>query len=234
MKRHVIAALAATTLFVFPTLALAETKPLEVEQFHGVAASSGIRAIVSGGQPHSVVVDASAEDIADLRYEVRDGILHLWYDWNIGNLFDWSRGEVKVTIGTEVLDDLEATAGASIEASTVVGEEISLEATSGGFLRAEAIEGMAYEIEATSGARIETSGLCTSAEIEVTTGASVAAKALDCAKVKLEVTTGASLEITAKDSVDAEVTTGGHATVFGEPTVDHLEASTGGSVNFAN
>ena len=38
--------------------------------------------------------------------------------------------------------------------------------------------------------------------------------------------------LTARTSVDAEVTTGGHASVFGKPKIDHLETSAGGSVDF--
>lgn len=232
MKRHLVAALAAT-LVTLPSIALAETRTLDVGTFHGVDVSSGIRVIASGGTPHSVVADAKdTRDLTDLRFEVRDGVLKLWYDWQIGNLFDWVNRDVTVTIGAELLDSLEAAAGASIEASALMGEEIDLEASSGASIKTSAIEGMFYSIESSSGARIETSGVCTNAEIEVSSGASVAAKGLDCAKVTLEVSSGASLEVTAKDSINAEVSSGGHATVFGKPSVEHLETSSGGSVDF--
>lgn len=232
MQRQMIAALAASAV-LFPSLAFAETRTLDVAEFHAVSVSSGIDAVVSGGKPHSVVADAeNPQALDELRFDVRDGVLYLWYDWNILDLVTRPDRDVKITIGSELLDRVEASAGASVQASGLMGEEIDLEATSGSFLHTEPIEGMAYDIEATSGARIETSGLCTSADVEVTTGASIDARALECAKVELEVTTGASLQITATQSVDAEVTTGAHATVFGKPTVDHLETSTGGSVDF--
>lgn len=232
MKRHVIAALAATLLTTLP--ALAETRTLEVATtFHGVNVSSGIRATVAGGKPSSVVVDAKAvKDIDELRYEVRDGILYLWYDWGLGNLFDWSGHDIAVTVGSEILDAVESSAGATVEASGLMGEEIGLEVTSGASLRTDAIEGMAYTIEVTSGADLEASGFCTSAKVQVTTGASASAKGLDCATAEVEVTTGAHLEITVKDSIEAEVTTGGHATIHGKPSVQHLETTTGGSVDF--
>ncbi|MEO7223197.1 MAG: DUF2807 domain-containing protein [Devosia sp.] len=232
MQRHLTAALAASVCLL-PTFALAETKTLDVGNFHGVDVSSGIRAIVSGGKPLSVVADAKdAQNLTDLRYEVRDGVLHLWYDWSIGNLFDWSDRAITVTIGAQQLDTIEASAGASVEGTVLMGEEIDLEASSGASLTTDAIEGMSYTIEASSGAHIETSGSCTTAGIEVSSGASVAAKALDCAKVELEASSGASVEVTAKETISAEVSSGGHATVHGKPSVDHLETSTGGSVDF--
>ena len=229
MQRLLIAALAASSL-ALPSLAFAETRTLDVGSFHGVDVSSGIHAVVSGGKPQSVVADAA--DLNDLRYEVRDGVLHLWYQWSIGDIFDWSRRDITVTIGTEVLDALAASSGGWVEATGLMGEDIGLEASSGGSIKTNAIEGMFYSIEASSGARIETSGLCTSAEVEVSSGASVAAKELDCEKVSLEASSGASVEITARESIDAEVSSGGHATVFGKPSIDSLETSSGGSVDF--
>ena len=63
MQRHLIAALAASVVLL-PSFAFAETKTLDVAQFHAVDVSSGIRAIVSGGKPLSVVADAKeAKDI---------------------------------------------------------------------------------------------------------------------------------------------------------------------------
>ena len=108
MQRLLIAALAASSL-ALPSLAFAETRTLDVGSFHGVDVSSGIHAVVSGGKPQSVVADAA--DLNDLRYEVRDGVLHLWYQWSIGDIFDWSRRDITVTIGTEVLDALAASSG---------------------------------------------------------------------------------------------------------------------------
>jgi hypothetical protein len=232
MKRPITAALAAA-LALTPSLALAESKTLDVGSFHGVDVSSGIRAVVSGGQPQSVVAEAAdAKDIADLRYEVRDGILHLWYDFKLAGIFDWSGRDITVTIGTELLDALEASAGASVEATGLMGEEISLEASSGASLKTGPIEGMAYSLEASSGARIETSGLCTSAQIESSSGASIAAKDLACATVSVEISSGASVEVAAKDSISADISSGGHATIFGKPSVESLETSSGGSIDF--
>ncbi len=232
MQRHLIAALVASA-FLLPSLAFAESKALDVASFHGVDASSGIRAIVSGGKPLSVVAEAKdARDLTDLRYQVRDGVLHLWYDWTIGDIFGSPGREVTVTIGTEQLDALEASAGASVEASVLMGEDIALEASSGASIVTDAIQGMSYSIESSSGASIQTSGACTDAAIEVSSGASVAAKALDCAKVSFEISSGASLEVTASESISAEVSSGGHANVYGKPSVDDLETSSGGSVDF--
>lgn len=232
MQRHLIAAIAAGLCLV-PALASAESRTVEVGDFHGVDASSGIHAIVSGGKPPSVVAEANdAKDLTDLRYEVRDGILHLWYDWTIGDIFDFSNRHVTVTIGTQQLDSLEASAGASVEGAVIMGEDIALAASSGASIVTDAIEGMACSIEASSGARIETSGKCSSATLEASSGASIAAKGLDCPKVDIELSSGASLEVTARDTISAEVSSGGHATIWGKPSVEHLETSSGGSVDF--
>src|SRR5688572_6413523 len=66
MKRHAIAALAAS-LLILPSLALAESRTIEVGSFHGVDVSSGIRAIVTAGKPQSVVAETTNQrDLDDL------------------------------------------------------------------------------------------------------------------------------------------------------------------------
>lgn len=232
MQRQLIATFAAS-LILLPGLAFADSKTLDVGQFHGIDAASGIRVVVGGGKPYSAVAEAAdPKDLSDLRHEVRDGVLRLWYDWTVGDIFDWSRRDVTVTVGAELLDRLEASSGASIEASGMMGEDITLEASSGASIRANAVEGMFYDIDASSGARIETSGLCNSADIEVSSGASVAAAALDCAKASLEASSGASLEVAVRETISADVSSGAHITVHGRPTVERLETSSGGNVAF--
>ena len=158
MKHRLIAALAAATVLV-PSLAFAETRTLDVGSFHGVHAASGIRAVVAGGKPLSVVADTpNAQDLADLRYEVRDGTLHLWYDWTIADIFEWQGRDITITIDVEQLDALDASSGASIQASVLMGEDISLEASSGGSVTTSAVEGVSYSIDASSGGSVDFPG----------------------------------------------------------------------------
>jgi hypothetical protein len=233
MKRHVIAALAAP-IAILPSIAFAESRTFEVDTFHGVDIATGIHATVAGGAAPSVVVDAKdAGSLDGLRVEVRDGILHVWRDWNIGDLFNWGGApEINVTIGTQMLDTLEASSGALIDASVVMGEEIGLEASSGATIRTDKIEGMFYMIEASSGARIETSGFCTDANLEASSGASIAAKDLDCKTAKVEVSSGAGIELTVHDKLSADASSGGSATIHGHPSIGTLDSDSGGSVNF--
>lgn len=232
MKRLAIAALAAPLILV-PTLAFAESKNFDVDTFHGVDVAAGIHAVVTGGKPLSVVADtANARDFDDLRVEVRGGILHVWREWSLGDLFNWNRPDITVTVGTEILDSVEASSGALIEATGIVGEDIRLGASSGANVHADKIEGLSYEIESSSGARIEASGLCTAAKVESSSGASVAAKNLDCKTATVGVSSGAWIELTVRDKLTADASSGGSATIYGRPSVDRLESSSGGSVNF--
>ena len=232
MNRFAIAALAAP-LIIVPTLAFSESKTFDVGTFHGVDVSAGIHAVVTGGTPLSVIADtARARDFDDLRVEVRDGILHVWREWSLGDLFNWNRPDITVTVGTEILDSVEASSGALIEATGIVGEDIRLEASSGANIRADKIEGLSYEIETSSGARIEASGLCTTAKVESSSGASVAARSLDCKTATVGVSSGASIELAVREKLTAEASSGGSVTIYGRPRVDRLESSSGGSVSF--
>ncbi|MEO6014555.1 MAG: DUF2807 domain-containing protein [Devosia sp.] len=232
MKRHLFAA-AAIACATLPSFALAESKKLDAGDIHAVDVSSGIKAIVTAGPALSVIAEASdPADLRDLRWEVRNGVLKVWYDWGIGNLLDFSGHDVTVTISAPAIDALEAGAGASIEASGISGDTVSIEVSSGASIKAPGSHAKHYNLESSSGAGLELSGSCETANVELSSGAGVSAKNLDCTNVTFEASSGAHLEITAHGSINAEVSSGGSATIYGKPSVEHLETSSGGSVDF--
>jgi hypothetical protein len=225
---------AAAALFALSaTAASAETRILDVEAFHAVEVASGVSADITAGASQSVVADApSSKDFDDFRYEVRDGVLHVWYDWNIFHIFDFSVHQVKVTVSVPSFDGLTVTSGASALASGISGENARLEVTSGASASVRNSAGRAYDIAVTSGAHLDIDGSCDSAKLEVTSGASLSAQALTCVDVTASVTTGASATITAIGTIGGEATTGASLTAYGSPEVRDLETTTGASTNF--
>ena len=213
--------------------ALADSKTITVDTFTGVEITSGIRANIAVGGPLSVVAESNnAADLNDLRFEVRNGVFHAWYDWNIFGAFDFSGRDITLTITVPTLESVEATSGSTVEAMGLAAGDLVLKSTSGSTLRAAGITATAYKVEVTTGSSMSISGTCESLDAEVTTGASLTAKDVACADVWAEVTTGASATVTANGTIGGEVTTGGSLTVYGGPEVKHLETTTGGSTNF--
>jgi hypothetical protein len=233
--RKLSAAAATAVLLMSASSAFAETRTLDVPPFAGIEITSGIDASVSAGGAQSVVADApNIGAFNDFKYEVRDGVLHVWYDWNIARIFDFSARELTLTIAVPSLDAIASTSGATVDATGIAGDRLKLMVTSGAQAAIKDATVRSYEGEVTSGAHLVLSGSCESARIEVTTGAQVEAKDLLCTDVVAETTTGAGLSITANGTIDAESTTGASMVVFGGPSVNHLESTTGGSISFPN
>ena len=229
---HVIPAAAlAAMLVAVPSFAFAESQTLDAQPFHAVDVASGIKAVVGIGARQSVIAESSnPNELRDLRWEVRNGTLKFWYDWSLGDLLG-SR-DITITIAAPVIDALEASSGASVDAAAPAADEISLESSSGARLKVTDAAAKRYSIEASSGASLEVSGSCDSASLEASSGASIGAKDLACNDVDLEVSSGAHLDATATKTVSGEASSGGSATVYGKPSVDSLESDSGGSIDF--
>jgi opacity protein-like surface antigen len=235
MHKLPLAAATAALLLSAASAMAAETRTLETTTFTGIEITSGIDAVITVGGPQSVVAVApSANDFNDFKYEVRDGVLHVWYDWNILRLFDFTDHNMKVTISVPALDTLASTSGSTVDASGISGDHLKLDVTTGASAKVVDMSVKAYDLSVTTGSHLTIAGTCESMHAEVTTGANADAKDLACRDLVAEATTGASFVITASGTIDGETTTGASITVYGNPTVNHLEANTGGSINFPN
>ncbi|HWA18488.1 MAG TPA: DUF2807 domain-containing protein [Devosia sp.] len=212
--------------------ALAETRTLDVGPFTAVDITSGIKAEIVAGGTQSVVADApSVRDFDDFRYEVRNDVLHVWYDWNVFRLFDFIDRRMTLTISTSDIKSIEVTSGATVSAKGIDRDNLRVEVTSGATATVDA-KATTYDLEATSGASLTIGGACQSARLDVSSGASVGAKALACAGVTADASSGAHIDITATGTADVDASSGAAVTVFGHPSVEHLDASSGASVQF--
>jgi hypothetical protein len=232
MHKLATAAFAASICFV-PSLAFAESRVLDVPAFTGVDIDTGIAATITVGVSQSVIAEAPATgDFDKFRYEVRNGVLHVWYDWDIGRIFDFGDRSMTLTISAPSLDYIESSSGASVTATGLAGENLTLEASSGAHITAAKIVGATYKMDASSGAGITLDGTCTTASVDVSSGASINAAGLACSTLSVDASSGSHIEIGASDSISADVSSGAGVIIHGRPRVDSLDASSGGGVTF--
>ena len=232
MKKLLIGA-SATAVILSSTAAFAETRTLDTGAFSGVDIASGITANVTVGSAPSVVADApSASDFELFKYEVRSGVLHVWFEWSIFRVLDFSDRKMVLTISVPDLNYLEASSGAHIVAAGLGGDSLSFEASSGANIVATQVAGSAYQLNASSGANLTLDGTCAAAKADTSSGSSINASGLMCETATLDASSGARIEIAVSESLTADVSSGGNANVHGRPRVESLNASSGGTVNF--
>jgi len=108
-----------------------------VQTFHAIEVSSGIDLYLSAGEPALAVSARDDESRAAIRTEVRNGVLHISYDWKAMGSHGGNKAlTVYVAIGT--LDYLSASGGSNVSISGVLrSDSISIWLSGGSDLRGE-------------------------------------------------------------------------------------------------
>ncbi|MEM9899671.1 MAG: DUF2807 domain-containing protein, partial [Pseudomonadota bacterium] len=175
-----------------------------------VDVSSGVDANVAVGGDYSVSVDADSDDFDDIKVELKGRTLRIGREYRVG----WKRrrGNVQATISMPALRGMEASSGASLDAT--------------------GIDAGRFSIDVSSGASAEAEGTCESSSVDGSSGASVRASGLICSDVEVDVSSGASARVYASDVISADASSGASVTVYGDPSSRDVSKSSGGSVRF--
>src|SRR5262249_15975969 len=97
----------AITAFSQKTINDPNAQKRQVPSFTGIDIGGGIDLYLSQGE-EAVAVSASETKYRDkIMTEVRNGILHIWYDANSNFHVDWGNKKMKVYVSFKNLDQLE-------------------------------------------------------------------------------------------------------------------------------
>ena len=220
---------------------MTDSRTYDLTGFDSVNISTGVRAIVTTGSPHSVRIDARDTTTLDrLDVSVVGGRLHIGFARNFidfilnGGLMDLLRfgADFNVTayITVPTLNGAEASSGGQIEASNVKSDRFRADASSGGAVTLLAVSGGDFRAEASSGGRIEIEGTATELDANVSSGASLRADRLTALRGRLEASSGGRLETTVTTRVRANASSGGYVEIMGNPAERDINSSSGGHV----
>ncbi len=206
MNRIFLASVAAAAL---ATPAFAETQTFDVAGFTRVSASAGTTVRVTVGGDYSVVAESTAKGLERLRVEIKGDELQIGRKHNT---ISWGKSDrVVVTVTTPSLSGLEASSGASLDASGV--------------------DAGAFSVEASSGGSIDVAGRCDALAAEVSSGGNIDAEGLQCRTASVDASSGGNADIFASESVTGDASSGGNVDVYGKPKNVSKETSSGGSIS---
>ena len=201
-------AVCAAVLVTAP--AFADTKTYAVADFTRVSAASGVAVDVTVGGDYAVAATSSASGLERLEIKVVDGELQIRRKYIKG--LRWRRGDdVAVTVAMPALEALDASSGASVDATGV--------------------DAGAFSIDASSGASIDVAGRCDALTVDVSSGGSIDADKLECRTANASASSGGSADIFATESVNGDASSGGSVDVSGSPKIVNKDTSSGGSVD---
>lgn len=260
MKRIILFSTLFALLGFIPTEAVAgirtirgsgvmRTETREVGNYTGLKVSCGVEATITEDIPGKLVVEADEKIIAYVRTSVdKEGTLHLTLDpKGINN----RNCDVRISVPKpETLRSVTALSGSKVTSRTVVttttlnvrassGSEVEiacesdgcvLSASSGAEIKANLSVGRCA-IEAHSGAEVNAKGRAAACKISAMSGASCKARNLVTERTEARASSGAEIRITCNETLEADASSGGSVSYWGDCRLINDKKSVSGSVS---
>jgi hypothetical protein len=204
-----------------------QTETRSLEGFDSIAVGGGIDLFVRRGD--RFVVEVTAEDLADIVTEVRDGTLQIGRPKRSG-FFSWGDlGSVRVTLPS--LASLTASGGSDVDSEgTFSGDQLQLAASGGSDLTID-VSVDTLSVEASGGSDVRLSGSARSAHLESSGGSDLNATQFTADEANVNSSGGSDLAIAVRDKLVANASGGSDVSYTGEPSSVNVNSSGGADVH---
>lgn len=203
----------------------------QISGFHGISVSSGIDLYLSQKNTEEVVVEANSDDLDKIITKVEAGILKIYVKEKSWLNMNWDKNPRKVYVSFKTLDKLDASAGSDVNADGVLKlDNLDLDASSGSDVRLE-LEANELSAESSSGSDITLKGNANVMQTSASSGSDINASELQAKKCTASVSSGADIRIYVIDELDANASSGGDITYYGNPKTKDINESSGGDVS---
>lgn len=202
----------------------------DVAAFHGIEVSGGIDLYVSQGDP-AVAVSAADSRVRDrIRTEVRDGVLHIWYEYAAGLHLDFHNLRRKAYVSARNLDQLRASGGSDVYVKGSMDLAVMELGLSGGSdfdgqLRADVLH-----IRATGGSDVRISGAAGKLTLEVSGGSDFHGYGLVTDQGSLEASGGSDVYITVNKELAVHASGGSDVQYKGSGQIREIRSGGSSSV----
>lgn len=223
------AATAQKTIVKDPN-AVARTVPA----FHAIHVATGIRLLLSQGSEIGVAVSARSPEYRDrIRTEVKNGVLHIYYDTEKWQWFDFNGKSLQVYVSCTNIDDLEGSSGAKIEVEGMLKSgTFTMSFTSGAKFWGK-VEAQDLKVDQNSGAQSTISGVAGRLKASATSGSHLHGFDLMAGNCDVNANSGGSIEISVEKEMEVSAHSGGKIRYQGGGVIREVHTSSGGSVRRA-
>ena len=207
MKPLIISA----TFALSATAALADTsKTYDFTGFDELDISAGVEVQYTTGPDYSVVADFQRGDPEDMKIRQDGSRLYISRKMKSG----WGdKFHVTLSISSPELNEIEASSGSSIQASSVNSDD--------------------FLLKVSSGASADVSGVCGTLKVKASSGGNADAKDLECLNVSAAASSGGAAKAYASRSATGKTSSGGSIDIWGNPPDRSANHSiSGGSTDF--
>lgn len=215
------------------------SRNITVADFHAIDAATGIKVVYSQGALSPAKVTAPRYLFEYLELDVTRGVLEVQISNRYWKKFNSINGEVTVTVSSPMVNNLDASSGASILINGKLNCKgaADIETSSGAAISMP--EGFSatgkVELETSSGSSISVTGLnAPTLEVDLSSGSAMSLTDVNTTSASFDLSSGASCSVSGTTSnlkVDASSGAGFNGKNFRAKTAD-IEAGSGGSVNY--
>ena len=209
MKFAFVPLVAAGFAVIAAAPAFAENRDFDLPDFDRIDISSGVKLVANVGEAQSISVETQKGDFSDFEIKVKNGELSVSRKWN---RLSWhnKRADYKVTVSMPALNSFGASSGAHAQVSNV--------------------DSNSFAMDLSSGAHAVITGNCDSCALDLSSGANLDGTNLVCESANIDVSSGGHGVIVVRESLVADASSGGHVSVYGNPTRVNIDKSSGGRI----
>lgn len=220
MKKVLLAFLLLGSLIVvFAHQPNRNPKTKTLGSFHSIKVSGGIDLYLSYGN-ETVTVDASKDSYRDnIKAEVKNGVLQIWYDGKFNNVLTFGHKALRVNVSYKTLDSLIASGGSDIRMKdTLNGKSLSLFISAGSDFKG-AVNLEQLKVQQKGGADVNILGHTQETWIDVSGGSDFKGFKLIAENCFVNVSGGSDVHITVNKSLKAEASSGSDIRYKGLPAI---------------
>jgi hypothetical protein len=196
-----------------------------VSDFTGIKAGDSFEIILTQSDVNTVKVDAPEKYQAQIKTEVKDGILVITSEGNIVTDKD-----IVISIGMKTLTSLDVSGAADVKSDNqMICDKLSVESSGAGDVSLD-VKATEMKVNVSGAGDVTLKGTASSVTASVSGAGDLKASNLEADKVKARVSGAGSAKVYAKQSIDAEVSGAGDVIYKGNPADRNVNISGAGSV----
>jgi hypothetical protein len=197
-----------------------------VESFDGIKASAGINVFLFQGDEEKVVVEADENLHVCIITEVKGSTLHCYIDCRV----HFSK-EMNVYVNYKMLNNISASSGSDVSGETLLKTDLlNIEVSSGADVKIE-VDAQTLYCEVSSGSDALIKGKANHFQGRASSGADIKANELTVSSCDVRASSAGDIRISVTNKIEADASSGGDITYYGNPEIERIEESSGGDVS---
>ncbi len=203
-----------------------------VKSFHSISISGGIDLFLTHGEEAVAVSASDTKYLVDLKTEVENGTLKIWFDYRGNNKIIFTdRKNLKAYVSYKILNKLSASGGSDISVDgTIKSSDLILNISGGSDFKGK-VDVNELVVDQSGGSDMDIQGRATRISIEASGGSDFNGYNLITETCSVEASGGSDIEISVNKELSAKASGASDITYKGNPAIKELKASGAGSVN---